>query len=127
MEYVHFIRPKGKSGPVTIGASPDPRQMLAILQAGNPDPLELMGAVDARLYPEQVMWHKGSIKTTSIKIIPMWKALKMLDGSLVRMRPGSRRVGDLVGVPRHPSTQDWSQGGKPVRSDKPYPVARVDV
>lgn len=71
------------------------------------------------LRPEQVMWHKDKIKTTSIKIIPMWKALKMLDGSMVT---GRRKRERLVGIPRHPSTGS----GIPVRSDEPYPVARVD-
>ena len=56
MECVHFIRPKGESGPIAIGQSPDPRRMLAILQAGNPAELELMGTVDATLYPES-WWH----------------------------------------------------------------------
>ena len=41
---------------MNIGASSNPRQMLAILQAGNPAELELMGSVDARLYPEE-WWH----------------------------------------------------------------------
>jgi len=56
MEFVAFIRPKGESGPVHISASPDPHRMLAILQVGNPAELELIGTVDAALYPES-WWH----------------------------------------------------------------------
>ena len=56
MQFVAFIRPKGEPGPVHISASPDPYRMLAIIQAGNPDELELIGTVDAGLYPES-WWH----------------------------------------------------------------------
>jgi hypothetical protein len=57
MELVHFIRPKGEDGPINIGSSSSPSQMLAILQAGNPAELELWGTVDAGSYPES-HWHE---------------------------------------------------------------------
>ena len=69
------------------------------------------------LYPEEVLWHKPSIKTTSIKIIPVWKARTMLDGSLVK-------DDTLTGIPAHPSTMDWEHGR--VRGGKVLPVARVE-
>lgn len=51
MEFVSFIRLKGKRGPVYIGQSADPHRLRDVLQAANPEDLELLGSVDARLYP----------------------------------------------------------------------------
>lgn len=56
MERVCFIRPKGEPGPVLVMASDEPPRLLAILQAGNPSELELIGTVDGYLYPES-WWH----------------------------------------------------------------------
>lgn len=74
------------------------------------------------LKPWQVLWHKPAIKTTSIKIIPMSQALKMLDGSLVK---GRRKRTFLTGVPQHPAEMDW-QKGQMVRSDQKVTVARME-
>jgi len=56
MERVCFIRPKGQPGPVLVMGTEAPTRMLAIVQAGNPSELELLGSVDAALYPE-AWWH----------------------------------------------------------------------
>lgn len=69
------------------------------------------------LNPEEVLWHKDAIRVKSAKIIPVWKARKMLDGSMVK-------DDTLTGVPAHPSTFDWDKGR--VRSGESVPVARVE-
>lgn len=56
MERVCFIRPKGEPGPILVMGAAEPSQLLAIIQAGNPQELELMGTVDGVLYPEE-WWH----------------------------------------------------------------------
>lgn len=56
MERVCFIRPKGEPGPILVMASDEPSRLLAIIQAGNPAELELVGSVDGYLYPES-WWH----------------------------------------------------------------------
>jgi len=58
-----------------------------------------------RAYPEEVLWHKKEISVKSIKIIPMWKARQLLDGSLV-----SDDGDSLKGIPLHPGAQDWDTG-----------------
>jgi len=57
MERVCFIRPRGQVGPILLATAPDPVQLLAFLQAGNPQELELWGTVDATLFPES-WWHE---------------------------------------------------------------------
>lgn len=57
MDHVYFIRPKGEAGPIKIGKSCSPLERLKKLQIGNPNELELWGAVDADLYPEW-WWHQ---------------------------------------------------------------------
>lgn len=65
MEYVHFIRPKGEEGPIHIAASPNPQKALQFLQVGNPNELELMGTVDARLYAES--WWYDTLSPWNIR------------------------------------------------------------
>lgn len=64
--------------------------------------------------PEEVIWHKPEIAIKTARIIPIWKATKLLDGSLVK-------DDTLVGVPQHPSTFDWDVGR--IRSPNKQPTA----
>jgi len=66
------------------------------------------------VYPEEVMWHKPSITIKAARIIPIWQAIKLLDGSLVR-------DDKLVGIPEHPSTHDWTVGR--IRDPEKKPTA----
>lgn len=55
------------------------------------------------LHPEEVLWHKKEIRVKSARIIPVARAIKLLDGSLVS-------DDTLRGVPAHPSDFDWETG-----------------
>jgi len=57
VNFVCFIRGlRDKASPILIASDPVPSHRLDLVQAGNPNELELIGKVDSRLYP-QSWWH----------------------------------------------------------------------
>lgn len=128
MQFVAFIRPKGEPGPVHVSASPDPYRMLAILQAGNPNELELIGSVDAALYPEPwwhdtlAPWHlRGAWYDSKAQV------LCRVEDALRGVLEAPERLDPLVDLPEGSEGSEGPPGRVPehVRPENPEELARL--